>query len=72
MNVWAMPCRAIQDRQVMVESSDKTWATGEGNGKPLKYSYLENPMNSMKRWKDTTLNDQLPRSVGAQYTTGEA
>ena len=52
----------------MVESSDKT---GEGNGKPLQYSCLENPMNSMKRQKDTTLRDELPRSVGAQYATGD-
>ena len=44
-----MPCRATQDRRVMVESSDKTWSSGEGNGKPLQYSCLENPMNSMKR-----------------------
>ena len=54
----------------MVESSDKMWSTGEGNSKPLKYSCLENPMNSMKRQKDRTLRDELPRSVGAQYTTG--
>ena len=54
----------------MVESSDKMWSTGEGNGKPLQYSCLENPMNSMKRQKDTTLKDELPRSVGAQYATG--
>ena len=47
------------------------WSTGEGNGKPLQYSCLENPMNSMKRKKDRTLKDELPRSVGAQYTTGE-
>ena len=53
----------------MVESSDKTWSTGEGNGKPLQYSCLENPMNSMKRQEDRTLKDELPRSVGAQYTT---
>ena len=53
----------------MVESSDKTWSTGEGNGKPLQYSYLENPMNSMKRQKDRTLKGELPRSVGAQYAT---
>ena len=46
------------------------WSTGEGNGKPLQYSCLENPMNSMKRQKDRTLKDHLPRSVGAQYTTG--
>ena len=49
----------------MMESSDKTWSTGEGNGKPLHYSCLENPMNSMKRQKDRTLKDQLPRLVGA-------
>ena len=55
----------------MVESSDKTWSTGKGNGKPLQYSCLENPMNNMKRQKDMTLKDELPRSVGAQYTTGE-
>ena len=47
------------------------WSTGEGNGKPLQYSCLENPMNSMKRQKDRTLNDELPRSVGAQYATGD-
>ena len=55
----------------MVERSDRTWSTGEGNGKPLHYSYLENPMNSMKRQKDRTLKDELPRSVGAQYATGD-
>ena len=66
-----MPCRATQDGQVMVESSDKTWSTGEENGKPLQYSCLENPMNSMKRQKDRTLKDELPRSVGAQCATGE-
>ena len=66
-----MPCRATQDRQVMVESSDKMWSMGEGNDKPLQYSCLENPMNSMKRQKDMTLKDELPRSVGAQYATGE-
>ena len=55
----------------MVESSDKTWSTGEGNFKPLQYSCLENPMNSMKRQKDMTLKDELPRSVGTQYATGE-
>ena len=49
----------------MVESCDKTWSTGEGNGKPLQYSCLENPMNSMKRQKDMTLKEELPRSVGA-------
>ena len=50
----------------MMESSDKTWSTGEGNGKPLQYSCLENPMNSMKRQNDRTLKDELPRSVSAQ------
>ena len=49
----------------------QTWSTGEGNGKPLQYSCLQNPMNSMKRQKDMTLKDELPRPVGAQYTTGE-
>ena len=66
-----MPCRAIQDGWVMVESSDKTWSTGKGNGKPLQYSCLENPLNSMKRQKDRTLKDERPRSVGAQYAIGE-
>ena len=55
----------------MVESSDKTWSAGEGNGKPLQYSCLENPMNSMKRQKDRTLKDELPSSVGAQYAIGD-
>ena len=66
-----MLCRVTQDRQVMVESSDKMWSTGEGNGKPLQYSCLENPKNSMKRSKDSTLKDELSRSVGAQYATGD-
>ena len=66
-----MPCRATQDRWVMVKSSDRMWSTGEGNGKPLQYSFLENPMNSMKRQKDRMLKDEHPRSVGAQYATGE-
>ena len=55
----------------MVESSDKTWSTREGNGQPLQSSCLENPMNSMKRQKDRTLKDELPRSVGVQYATGD-
>ena len=55
----------------MVESSGKMWSTGEGNGKPLQYACLENPMNSMKRQKDRTLKDELPRLVGAQYATGD-
>ena len=55
----------------MEESSDKTWSTGEGNDKPLQYSCLENPMNSMKRQKGMTLKDELPRSVVAQHATGD-
>ena len=62
---------ATQDRRVMVESSDRMWSTGEGNGKPLQYSCLENPMSSMKRKKGRTLKDELPRSVGAQYAAGD-
>ena len=54
-----------------MESSDKTWSTGEGNGKPLQYSCLENPMNSMKRQNDMILKEELPRSVGAQHATGD-
>ena len=60
-----MPCRATQDGRVIVESYDETWSTGEGNGKPLQYSCLENPMNSMKRQKDRTLKDELPMLAGA-------
>ena len=66
-----MPHRATQDGQVIVKTSDKTWSTGEGKGKPLQHSCLENPMNSMKRQKDGTLKDELPRLVGAQYVTGD-
>ena len=55
----------------MVERSDRMWSTAERNGKPLQYFYCENPMNSMQRQKDRTLKDELPRSVGAQYTTGD-
>ena len=62
---------ATQDERVMVERSDRTWSTGEGNGKPLQYSCLENPMNSMKRQNDRILKEVLPRSVGAQYATGD-
>ena len=65
-----MPCRAPEEGWVMVESSDKMWPTGEGNGTSLQYSCLENPMNSMKRQKDMTMKDELLRSVGAQYATG--
>ena len=66
-----MPYRIIQDGWVRVESSDKIWSTGEENGKPLQYSYLENPINSMKRQKDIILKDELLRSEGTQYATGE-
>ena len=55
----------------MVENSDKMWSIGEGNDKPLQYSCLENPMNSMKRQKDMTLKDELPGLVGVQYATGD-
>ena len=63
--------QGYQRQAVMVESSNKTWSTGRGNGKPLQYSCLENPMNSMKRQKDRTMKDELPRLVGAQYATEE-
>ena len=62
-------CGATQDGQVMVERSDRMWSTGEGNGKPLQHSCLENPMNSTKRQNDRILKEELPRSVGAQYAT---
>ena len=55
----------------MVERSDRTWSTREGNGKPLQYSCLENPTNSMKRQNDRILKKELPRSVGVQYATGD-
>ena len=55
----------------MVESSDKKWSTGEANGKPLQYSCFENPANGMKMQEDRTVKDELPRSVGAQYATGD-
>ena len=54
-----------------MESSDKTWSTGEGNVKSLQYSFLENPINNMKKQKDMTLKDELPRLVGAQHATGD-
>ena len=66
-----MPCEATQDGWVMVERSDSMWSTGEGNGKPLRYSCLENPMNSMRRQNDRIVKEELPRSVGAQYATGD-
>ena len=64
--LWGHP-----DGLVMVERSDRMWFTGEGNGKPLQYSCLESPRNSMKRQNDRTLKDELPGSVGAQYATGD-
>ena len=66
-----MLCRATQDVQVMVESSGKMWSTGEGKGKPLQYSCLENPMNRMKRQKDMIPEDESLRSIGVQYVTGK-
>ena len=66
-----MLCGANQDSRIMVERSDRMWSTGEGNGKPLQYPCLENPMNSMKRQRDRTLKHELPRLVGAQYATGD-
>ena len=66
-----MACGATQDGRVMVERSDRIWSTGEGNGKPLQYSCLENPINSIKRQNDKILKEELPRSVGAQYATGD-
>ena len=71
VKLWVRLCRATQDGQVMVESSDKIWSTGEGNAKPLKHSCLENPKNRMKRRKDRILKDELSRSVGAQHAAGE-
>ena len=62
---------ATQDGLDMVERSDRMWSIGEGNGKPLQYSCLENPTNSMKRQNDRILKEELPRSVGAQYATGD-
>ena len=64
-------CGATQEEWVVVERPDRMWSTGEGNGKPLQYSGLENPMNSMKRQNDRILKEELPRSVGAQYATGD-
>ena len=62
---------ATQDGRVMVERSDRMWSTGEGNGKSLQYSCLEKPMNSMKRQNDRILKKEFPRSLGAQYATGD-
>ena len=64
-----MLCGATHDGWVMVKSSDRMWSTGEGNGKPLQYSCLENPMKSMKRQNDKILKKELPRLIGAQFAT---
>ena len=64
-------CAATQDGWVTVERSDRMWSTGEGNGKALQYSCLENAMNNMKRQNDRILKGELPRSVGAQHATGD-
>ena len=66
-----MLCGTTQDIQVMVERSDRMWSTGEGNGKPLQYSCLENPMNYKKRQNDRILKVELPGSVDAQYSIGD-
>ena len=71
MKLWAATCRATQDGWFVVGSYNKIWFTWEENGKSLQYSCLENPMNSMKRPKDMTLKDELPRSVGTQYANEE-
>ena len=62
---------ATQDGWVMVERSDRMGSTGEGNGKPLQYSCLENTMNGMKRQNDRIVKDELPRLLGVQYATGD-
>ena len=69
MKLWAMPSRVTQDRWVIVESSDKTWSSKGENGKPHQNSCCKNPMNSMKRQKDITLEDEFPRLEGVQYAT---
>ena len=66
-----MPCGATQDGRVMLERSDRLWSTGEGSGKPLQNSSLENPMNSMRRQNDRILKEELPRLVGAQHAPGD-
>ena len=71
MKLWIVLCRASQDKRVKVEISDKQWATGEGNGKPLQYSCFGNPMSGVKRQKDRTLRDKLPRLVGTQHAPGD-
>ena len=65
-----MPCGATQDEWVMVERSDTMWSTGEGNGKPLQYSCLENPMNSMKRQNERILTEVQPRCIQGDSKVG--
>ena len=67
-----MPCKTIQNRWVIVETSDKVWFSREGNGKPLQHSCLENSMSSMKREKNMTQKDKVPRSVDAQHASRES
>ena len=67
----SMLCGATQERWVMVERSDRMWSTGEGNGKRLQDSCLGKTMNSMKRQNDRIVKQERPRSVGAQYATGD-
>ena len=62
-----MPCGATQEGWILAERSERMWSTGEGNGKPLQYYCLKNPMNNMKRQSNRILKEELPRSVGAQY-----
>ena len=66
-----MPCRATQDGQVIVKSSDKLWSAGGGNGNPLQYSCRETPKNSTKRKNDMTPEDEPPGSKSVQYATRE-
>ena len=66
-----MQCGASQNGRDMVERSERMWSTGEGSGKPLQYSCLENPMNSMKRQNDRILKGELPSSLGAQHAIGD-
>ena len=66
-----MPCGATQDARGMVERFDRMWSTGEGNGKPLQFYCLENPMNRMKRQNDRILKEKLPGSLGVKYATGD-
>ena len=64
-------CSTTQDGRAMVERSGRMWSTGEGNNKTLRYSCLENPMNNMRRQNDRIPKEELPRSLGAQYATGD-